>query len=235
MTSAAPDEKQRYSAIVVDDDVILRQRLSAILTGAGDFVVLGEAGTVAEGVDLVARAPQLALVDLGLPDGHGIEVIAALRAQVPAAKALVISVFEDRASVLGAFRAGADGYLLKDTPDDQMLAHVRETLAGETPISARAAGHLLSFVRAEQRQQPAADAPSLSPREKELLEHLARGLARKEVARQMGISHFTVGEYLQSIYRKLSVNSRGEAVYEALRARLISLGKDPSGLDPLGS
>jgi DNA-binding NarL/FixJ family response regulator len=235
MTSAAQGEKHRYSAIVVDDDVVLRRRLSTILAGAGDFVVLGEAGTVAEGVDLVARAPQLALVDLGLPDGHGIEVIAALRAQVPAAKALVISVFEDRASVLGAFRAGADGYLLKDTPDDQMLAHVRETLAGETPISARAAGHLLSFVRAEQRQQPAADAPSLSPREKELLEHLARGLARKEVARQMGISHFTVGEYLQSIYRKLSVNSRGEAVYEALRARLISLGKDPSGLDPQGS
>lgn len=227
MTSSTRDDKQSYSAIVVDDDVVLRNRLSAILSQAGDFVVLGEAGTVAAGLDLVARAPQLALVDLGLPDGHGIEVIAALRARVPEAKALVISVFEDRASVLGAFRAGADGYLLKDTPDDQMLAHVRETLAGETPISARAAGHLLSFVRAEQRQQPAEGAPSLSPREKELLEHLARGLARKEVAREMGISHFTVGEYLQSIYRKLSVNSRGEAVYEALRARLIDLGKAP--------
>lgn len=221
--------RQRFSAIVVDDDVILRRRLSCILAGAGDFDVLGEAGSVAEGLRLAERSPQLALVDLGLPDGHGIEVIAALRVRVPEAKALVISVFEDRASVLGALRAGADGYLLKDTPDDQMLAHVRETLAGETPISARAAGHLLSFVRAEQRQPPAADAPSLSPREKELLQHLARGLARKEVAREMGISHFTVGEYLQSIYRKLSVNSRGEAVYEALRARLIDLGKAPGG------
>jgi DNA-binding NarL/FixJ family response regulator len=227
MTSAAQDGKRRCSAIVVDDDVILRRRLSAILAGAGDFIVLGEAGTVAEALGLVSREPQLALVDLGLPDGHGIEVIAALRERAPEAKALVISVFEDRASVLGAFRAGADGYLLKDTPDDQMLAHVRETVAGETPISARAAGHLLSFVRAEQRQKPAEDAPSLSPREKELLEYLARGLARKEVAREMGISHFTVGEYLQSIYRKLSVNSRGEAVYEALRARLIDLGKPP--------
>jgi DNA-binding NarL/FixJ family response regulator len=229
MTSATQDGKQRCSAIVVDDDVILRRRLSAILAGAGDFIVLGEAGTVAEALGLVSREPQLALVDLGLPDGHGIEVIAALRERAPEAKALVISVFEDRASVLGAFRAGADGYLLKDTPDDQMLAHVRETVAGETPISARAAGHLLSFVRAEQRQKPAEDAPSLSPREKELLEYLARGLARKEVAREMGISHFTVGEYLQSIYRKLSVNSRGEAVYEALRARLIDLGKAPGG------
>lgn len=229
MSETVTGAGQRFSAIVVDDDVILRRRLSGILSSAGDFEVLGEAGTVAEGLGLVTRAPQLALVDLGLPDGHGIEVIAALRVHVPAAKALVISVFEDRASVLGAFRAGADGYLLKDTPDDQVLAHVRETLAGETPISARAAGHLLSFVRSEQRQQPTADAPSLSPREKELLQHLARGLARKEVAREMGISHFTVGEYLQSIYRKLSVNSRGEAVYEALRARLIDIGKTPGG------
>jgi DNA-binding NarL/FixJ family response regulator len=229
MTQPANGAQQRFSAIVVDDDVILRRRLSGILSVAGDFEVLGEAGSVAEGLALATRAPQLALVDLGLPDGHGIEVIAALRAQAPAARSLVISVFEDRASVLGAFQAGADGYLLKDTPDDQVLAHVRETLAGETPISARAAGHLLNFVRAEQRQQPATNAPSLSPREKELLNYLARGLARKEVAREMGISHFTVGEYLQSIYRKLSVNSRGEAVYEALRARLIDLGKAPGG------
>lgn len=216
-----------FSAIVVDDDVVLRRRLSAILSAAGDFEVLGEAGSVAEALRLTARAPQLALVDLGLPDGHGIEVIASLRERAPASKALVISVFEDRASVLGAFRAGADGYLLKDTPDEQVLAHVRETLAGETPISARAAGHLLSLVRTVQRDPPAPDAPSLSPREKELLQHLARGLARKEAARAMGISHFTVGEYLQSIYRKLSVNSRGEAVYQALQARLIDLEKDP--------
>lgn len=225
MTPVEKSPGQPFSAIVVDDDVVLRRRLSGILAAAGDFVVLGEAGSVTEGVTLTERAPQLALVDLGLPDGHGTEVIAALRLRAPAAKALVISVFEDRASVLNAFKAGADGYLLKDTPDDQVLAHVRQTLAGETPISARAAGHLLSFVRAE--QQRAVDAPALSPREKELLQHLARGLARKEVAREMGISHFTVGEYLQSIYRKLSVNSRGEAVYQALQARLIDLEKDP--------
>ena len=229
MSAAPVTGRQRFTAIVVDDDVVLRRRLSSILAGAGDLDVLGEAGSVAEGLRLVERSPQLALVDLGLPDGHGIEVITALRERAPAAKVLVISVFEDRASVLSAFRAGADGYLLKDTPDDQVLAHVRETLAGETPISARAAGHLLSFVRTEQRQQPAADAPSLSPREKELLQHLARGLARKEVAREMGISHFTVGEYLQSVYRKLSVNSRGEAVYQALQARLIDLEKAPDG------
>lgn len=223
MTSGAEGPQRPLSAIVVDDDVVLRRRFSGVLSGAGDFEVLGEAGSVADGLKLVALAPQIALVDLGLPDGHGVEVIAALRDRVPGVKTLVISVFEDHASVLSAFRAGADGYLLKDTPDEQVLTHVRETLAGETPISARAAGHLLSFVRAEQRQQPATGAPSLSPREKELLQHLARGLARKEVAREMGISHFTVGEYLQSIYRKLSVNSRGEAVYQALQARLIDL------------
>lgn len=223
MISGAEGPLRPFSVIVVDDDVVLRRRFSGILSGSGDFEVMGEAGSVADALKLVACGPHIALVDLGLPDGHGVEVIAALRDRVPGARSLVISVFEDRASVLSAFRAGADGYLLKDTLDEQVLAHVRETLAGETPISARAAGHLLSFIRAEQRQQPATGAPTLSPREKELLQHLARGLARKEVAREMGISHFTVGEYLQSIYRKLSVNSRGEAVYQALQARLIDL------------
>lgn len=227
MTQPANPASQRYVAIVVDDDVILRRRLSDILSAAGDFVVVGEGGSVAEGVILASQTPQLALVDLGLPDGHGVEVIAALRQKAADCKVLVISVFEDRSSVLNAFRAGADGYLLKDTPDDLLLSHVRGTLAGETPISARAAGHLLTHLRSEQQEQPAPNTPSLSPREKELLQHLARGLARKEVAREMGISHFTVGEYLQSIYRKLSVNSRGEAVYQALQARLIDIGKSP--------
>lgn len=225
MTSSV--ETRPWTAIVVDDDDVLRQRLSTILSAAGDIEVLGEASSVAAAMPLTAQAPTLALVDLGLPDGHGTEVISELRKRSPTSKALVISVFEDRASVVGAFRAGADGYLLKDTADDQVLAHVREMLAGETPISARAAGHLLSFVRAEQKNLPAPESPTLSPREKELLEHLARGLARKEAAREMGISHYTVGEYLQSIYRKLSVNSRGEAVYQALQARIINLETKP--------
>ena len=215
--------------LIVEDDVVLRARLVEILSGTAPFEVAGEADTVADARALLERAPAVALIDLGLPDGHGSEVIAAIRKQSPGCKILVLSVFEDSASVLGALRSGADGYILKDTPPEQVIGHIRETLDGQSPISARAASHVLKYVRTQQDTlvpdpvEPDPALPALSPREKELLEHLARGMARKEAARKMGISPFTVGEYLQSVYRKLSVNSRGEAVYEALNARLIDI------------
>jgi len=207
--------------IIVEDDERLRAYAKGALLGAADIAVVGDVGTLAEGLALVDLMPDLALLDLGLPDGSGIAVIEAIRTKVPACRVLVFTVFEDRASVLGTLKAGADGYILKDTTADMVLAHVRGTLAGETPISARAAGHLLSLVRDAPVGEP--EAPHLSPRERELLEYLARGLSRKEAARIMNISPYTVAEYMQGIYRKLHVKSRGEAVFEAIQAKLIRL------------
>lgn len=223
-----PPSSGKARVIVIEDDERLRRYALDVLSQAEDFAIVGDAGTLAEGLPLVDHFPDLALLDLGLPDGSGIKVIEAIRAKVPSCRVLVFTVFEDRASVLGTLKAGADGYLLKDTTAQMLLAHVRATLAGETPISARAASHLLSFVRDEPAAGDAApaDAPHLSPRERELLEYLARGLSRKEAARVMNLSPHTVAEYVQSIYRKLQVRSRGEAVYEAIQAKLIRIERD---------
>jgi DNA-binding NarL/FixJ family response regulator len=117
--------------IVVDDDDILRARIAATIKCSETLDVVGEAATLAEGLQLVARAPDLALVDLGLPDGHGGVLIAYLRRTAPTCRVLVLSVFEDRASVIGAIRAGADGYILKDTPDAEILTSLTHTLEGE--------------------------------------------------------------------------------------------------------
>lgn len=213
--------------IIVEDDERLRTYAKSALAEAEDIAVAGDAGTLAEGLALVDLMPDLALLDLGLPDGSGISVIEAIRAKVPGCKVLVFTVFEDRASVLGTLKAGADGYILKDTSAEMVLGHVRATLAGETPISARAAGHLLSLVRDEPVAETAEpDAPHLSPRERELLEYLARGLSRKEAARVMNLSPYTVAEYVQGIYRKLHVRSRGEAVFEAIQAKLIRIDRE---------
>lgn len=212
--------------IIVEDDARLRAYAKSALATAPDIAVVGDAGTLADGLSLVDLMPDLALLDLGLPDGSGITVIEAIRAKVPACRVLVFTVFEDRASVLGTLKAGADGYILKDTSADMVLAHVRATLAGETPISARAASHLLSLVRDEPVAETAEpDAPHLSPRERELLEYLARGLSRKEAARVMNLSPYTVAEYVQGIYRKLQVKSRGEAVFEAIQTKLIRIDR----------
>jgi DNA-binding NarL/FixJ family response regulator len=213
--------------VIIDDDLVLRAHLARAVDAAADISIVGQAGTIADALPFVDVAPDIALLDLGLPDGSGIKVIEALRARAPACKVLVVTVFEDRSSVLATLKAGADGYILKDTPSNEIVAAIRSTLAGETPISARAAGHLLSFVRGDApKRADGAATPALSPRELELLELLARGLSRKEAARQMTLSPFTVAEYVQNIYRKLSVRSRSEAVYEAVQARLISLDRE---------
>jgi DNA-binding NarL/FixJ family response regulator len=222
-----PDSPGPARVIIIEDDARLRIHAKNALAVAPEIAVVGDAGCLAEGLPLVDRMPDLALLDLGLPDGNGITVIEAIRAKVPACKVLVFTVFEDRASVLGTLKAGADGYIFKDTSAEMVLSHVRATLAGETPISARAASHLLSLVRDEPVAENAEpDAPHLSPRERELLEYLARGLSRKEAARIMNLSPYAVAEYVLGIYRKLHVKSRGEAVFEAIQAKLIRIDRE---------
>ena len=214
--------------IVIEDDDRLRSYAINALSRTDEISLVGDASSVEGGLPLVELSPDLVLLDLGLPDGSGIRIIEAVRERAPHCRVLVFTVFEDRASVLNTLKAGADGYILKDTTAEMMLAHVRATLAGETPISARAASHLLSLVRDEPAAEEPAnpEAPHLTPRERELLEYLARGLSRKEAARVMELSPHTVAEYMQGIYRKLQVRSRGEAVFEAIQAKLIRIERD---------
>jgi DNA-binding NarL/FixJ family response regulator len=233
---ARPEPAAGRRIAVVEDDPVLRAYLETVITGADGLELVGSGASVVEGLALARREPDLLLLDLGLPDGSGLEVIAAVRTHQPACKVLVITVFEDRASVVKTLQAGADGYVLKDMEPGAIAGHIDATLRGETPISSRAARHLLSIVRdgeaapsvtgARPEPGPASrPAPSLTPRERELLELIARGMNRKECARAMGLSPFTVAEYTQGIFRKLQVSSRGEAVYEAVQARLIDLDR----------
>lgn len=217
--------------IIVEDDPRLRAHARDALNAAGGMAIVGEAGSLAEAMPLAELAPDLVLLDLGLPDGHGSAFIDALREAASGCRILVFTVFEDRASVVNSLRAGADGYILKDSTAEQLVAHVEATLAGETPVSARAARHLLAILREQDDDDgasppPPAERPAyppLSPREKELLEYLARGLSRKEAARVMQLSPYTVAEYIQGIFRKMQVRTRGEAVFEALQAGMIRL------------
>ncbi|ESQ74181.1 response regulator transcription factor [Asticcacaulis sp. AC402] len=213
--------------LIVEDDEVFSRYMVDALSRAPDIAVAGTAADLADGLAMLAVRPDLVLLDLGLPDGSALPIIEALRAQNPKARVLVITVFEDRASVLKTLRAGADGYLLKDTGPDKLIECVRATLGGETPVSPRAAGHLLSLLR-EDEPSVAAPASPLSAREQQLLELIAQGLSRKEAARVMGISPYTVAEYIQGIYRKLSVRSRGAAVREGIHSGLIS-GSRPAG------
>lgn len=166
---------------------------------------------------LAATAPELALVDLHLPDGSGIAVIEALLERHPGCVAVVATIFDDDAHLFPALQAGAQGYLLKDQETATLAAQLRGIGAGQPPLSPAIARRLLGYFQAPR----AAAGEGLTVRETETLRHLARGIRVAGIARAMGISHHTAAGYVKSIYRKLSISSRAEAALSASRLGLL--------------
>lgn len=213
----------RARIAIVEDDAILREDLARVVGGADGMEVAGLGETLAAGRALVAASPDVLLIDLALPDGNGVELIAEARAKLPAIKIIVVSIFGDARSVVRAIEAGADGYLLKGADPHEAEAAIRSVLEGGAPISPAVASHILTRMR--ERSSAARhdlDAP-LTEKEIQVLTDLAKGFRYKEVARLHGISPHTVADHVKSIYRKLAVNSRSEAVFEAVQAGLIRL------------
>lgn len=202
---------------IVDDDAIVRDYLIDIVTGAGELDLAGIAPNLVKARELLALEPDLFLVDIGLPDGSGLDFVPEVKA-AGSARVLVLTSFGDRETVVNAIRSGADGYLLKDSTPAAILDGIRVTLAGGAPVSSAAAVYMLEQLRSLPLVAVAEEGDSgLTPREVELLGVFAKGSSYKEAARILGISPLTVGDHVKSIYRKLAVHSRGEAVYEAIK------------------
>ncbi len=161
-------------------------------------------------------APGLALVDLGLPDGNGVDLIAELNYRAPKTVCVVASIYDDDQHIFPALRAGAQGYLLKDQGREAIAELLQGILAGRPPLSPAVARKMLSHFRVA----PELAAPALTERETEVLRLIAKGLTTAEVARLLSISANTVPSYVKEIYRKLNVSSRAEA---ALTARNMGL------------
>jgi DNA-binding NarL/FixJ family response regulator len=200
---------------------------------------LGSAGSVREALgwlDGDGVAPDVLLVDLGLPDGSGLDVISAAVARYPQCEPLVISVFGDEDSVLASIEAGALGYIHKDAAPEDIALTILEMKAGASPISPMIARRVLARYRLLQsggRTEPdapaaaAAPAPEaaaralLSRREQEVLTLIARGFSYAEIARLQGLSVHTVQTHIKHLYGKLAVHSKNEAVFEAMRLGLL--------------
>lgn len=209
---------------IVDDDVRLRAHFERTVRDAEGLELCWSAGSLEEARGHLDQLPQVALVDLGLPDGHGSELIAEMQAKGDT-KVLVVTIFDDRQSVLKAIHSGADGYLVKESSNAEIVESIETLMDGGSPISAAAAIHLMDLVKKAPAPEPEAsqDAVKLTPRETELLQLFAKGLTYREAADCLGISRHTVGDHIKSIYRKLAVTSRAEAVFEAYQNRLIEM------------
>jgi len=201
--------------LVVDDHPVVRDGLRGVLDAEPDMQVVGEA---AHGAEALARipdaAPDVVLMDLRMPVMGGVEAIAALRAAAPGVRVLVLTTFDTDRDVLPAVEAGATGYLLKDTPRDELLRAVRAAHRGEAVLSPAVAGRLMGQVR-----RPAPDA--LSAREIEVLRLVAAGSTNREAARALFISEATVKTHLLHVYAKLEVRDRASAVAAGYRLGLL--------------
>lgn len=208
--------------LVVEDEPLLQQRLRLLLMGLGyapDALVF--ASSLAEARACLAEQPiALALVDLALPDGSGLALIEQMRADDPALGILVVSAWSSQDAILGALRAGATGYVLKERDDIEVSVMIRSVLRGGAPIDPFIARRILDLLPAA-TSALAADAPLASPagealteRESGILRLVADGLSNREIAEQLFLSRYTVESHIKRIYRKLAVSSRTMAVRE---------------------
>jgi DNA-binding NarL/FixJ family response regulator len=208
--------------LIVEDDSNFRDRFVDIVKGCADFELVAAVGTCELARRWLMQAePDVLLCDLGLPDGDGAEVVRAARRLYPGLDAMVVTVFGDEAHVMRSLEAGAAGYLLKDSLPEDFIATVKLLRSGGSPINPIIARRLLQrFSHGPQAQEPPS-ALKLSEREREVLQLVAKGYRTPEIGGILNISHHTVYSHIKNIYGKLEVTSRGEAVYEASRLKLI--------------
>ncbi|MEN7529103.1 response regulator transcription factor [Cupriavidus sp. DL-D2] len=214
--STAPSLPIRV-ALIEDDSRFTAAFLDA-LESAPDMCSAGTAATLDDGLALLRQLPaaDILVVDLGLPDGSGIDAIRAVRTAWPACNVMVATVFGDESHVMRSIAAGATGYLLKDSSAAHIVSELRSLHDGGSPISPLIARQVLTRLQA-----PAADAPQtptgpkpteLSPREYEVLGDITRGFSHDEIAQRMGVSRHTLLTYVRRIYVKLDVHSKVEAI-----------------------
>ena len=216
---------------LVEDDVNFQNALMAAIEMAPDMTLRAVSSTCSQGLRMLDKeAADVLLVDLGLPDGSGIDVIRAAHVRWPACNIMVSTTFGDETHVMQSIEAGASGYLLKDSAPEGLVSEIRSLHAGGSPISPLIARQILTRFRP--RDNPASasvgrhdarnQGAALSTREREVLEFITKGFATHEIAALMSVSQHTVLTYVRRIYAKLEVNSRTEAIYEARNQGLLA-------------
>ncbi len=214
--------------LIVEDDVAVSQRLENLLLQLGYHTdALMMASSLAEAQQHLAhQLVALALVDLGLPDGSGIDLIRIMHEQNPSVAILVISAWSTQEAILAALRAGATGYVLKERDDLEVALALRSVLRGGAPIDPLLARRIIHEFSSQDEQNAAdeqeAEAEKLSPREHQILRLVAEGMGNRDIAEKLSISRYTVECHIKNIYRKLAVSSRTRAVNTARQRGLLA-------------
>jgi len=206
--------------LIADDHLVVREGLRTILEVAGDIELVGEATDGAEAVRLAGElAPDVVLMDLRMPNVDGIEAIRQIKARYPDVEVVILTTYDDDDDIVQGLRAGARGYLLKDSGREALFDAIRAAARGESLLPSA----VIEKVVAHLSEPQATKTEALSEREREVLVFLAQGAANKEIAHRLHITERTVKAHVTSIFNKLGVNSRAEAVAVAMRTGLLPL------------
>ncbi len=216
--------------LVLEDNPDTREWLLGLAAEAFPEAALCEAATLDGAWSQLDGPPlQLALVDIGLPDGSGVELVTECARRGLSTHCVMATIYEDDQSLFEALRAGARGYLLKDQPRERLVAQLRAIEQGEPPLSPAVARRMMRHFseRSDATRLPPGSGKTLSAREEEVLALIARGYNRNDVALALGITANTAAGYIKNLYRKLEVSGRAEATLEAVQRGLV--GRAPGG------
>ncbi len=210
--------------IVVDDHILFREGLAAIIRSEPDFEIVGHAGTVREAIELArALKPDMILMDFGLPDGTGVDATRSILAEHPRCKIVFLTMSEEDERLFASIRSGAKGYLLKNMRPSKLIATLRSVQQGESALSRSMTLRLMEELARTKELQQTGD-PTLTRRELEVLRELASGLSNLEIAERLFISENTVKYHVHSILEKLNLSDRRDAAIYAREHGLIKQG-----------
>ncbi|MBA2464938.1 MAG: response regulator transcription factor [Nocardioidaceae bacterium] len=205
-----------HTVVLVDDHDLIRQGLARAFERAPDFEVVGEAATVAAGIDAATRLkPTVVVTDVRLPDGTGLELVRTLRSSDSEVGIVILTMYAGDEQLFDALEAGASAFVAKDVPSDDVVSAARRAAVSPRTFTA---GNLTDAMR--RRMTPTG--PQLSPRESEVLRLLAEGLSVAAIARQLFVSESTAKTHISKIYEKLGAVNRAQAIMKAIRAGLLS-------------
>lgn len=205
--------------LIADDHRLFREGLRALLTSLANFEVVGEAATGQQAIEqAMALQPDVILMDIQMPDVNGVEATRRIRQAVPQTGIIMVTMFEDDNSVFAAMRAGARGYILKDADQTEVIRTLESVASGEALFGAAIAERMMKLFSNPPPDSSPSAFPELTDREHEVLELIAQGYSNAEIAAQLYISPKTVSNHVTSIFDKLQVIDRAQAIVKARKA-----------------
>lgn len=219
---------RKIKIMIADDHPAFRDGLSRLLQEENDLEVVGTPGDGQEAVDLAFKLkPNVIIMDISMPKMNGIEAAKQIKTNIPETAILMVSAYSYQSYVMASLNAGAAGYLLKNSPLQELKKAIRLIFSGEGVFDMKVTGHLLRKLAAEKTEKHQ-DAEGLHARELEILTSTAKGMSNKEIASQLNISERTVQTHLVNIFRKMQVSSRTEAVLQGLKIGWLTLDDLPA-------